>query len=63
VPAAKTAERPHVRQAHSHSEKPAGKRALALMTLRTIEFADGRRVNQLVPYRSPQRAVIFGPDE
>jgi hypothetical protein len=33
------------------------------MTLRTIEFADGRRVTQLVPYRSPQRALALEPDE
>jgi hypothetical protein len=33
-------------------------RPLALMTLRTIEFPDGRRVSQLVPYRrSPYRMI------
>jgi hypothetical protein len=63
VPAAKTAKRPHFRQASSHAEKPADKSALALMTLRTIEFADGRRVTRLIPYRSPQRALAFEPDE
>jgi hypothetical protein len=36
-----------LRQASRHFEKP----ALALMTLRTIEFPDGRRATQLIPYR------------
>ena len=36
-----------LRQASRHLEKP----ALALMTLRTIEFPDGRRATQLIPYR------------
>jgi hypothetical protein len=56
--AAKMPKRPHLRQANGHSEP-----ALALMTLRTIEFADGRRVTQLVPYRGPERAVASWPDE
>jgi hypothetical protein len=42
-----------LRQASKHSEKP----ALALMTLRTIEFPDGRRVTQLIPYRNGERAL------
>jgi hypothetical protein len=33
------------------------------MTLRTIEFADGRRVTRLVPYRGPERALAYEPDE
>jgi len=33
-----------------------------MMTLRTIEFADGRRVRQLIPY-SEERAQAFEPDE
>ena len=41
-----------LRQASRHSEKP----ALALMTLRTIEFPDGRRATQLIPYRG-ERAL------
>ena len=57
--AAKTAKRPHLRQASSRSEK----RGLALMTLRTIEFPDGRRVSQLIPYRHDQRASVFEPDQ
>jgi hypothetical protein len=50
--AAKTVKvkRPHQRLA-SRSEKP----ALALMTLRTIEFPDGHRVTQLLPYRNGER--------
>jgi hypothetical protein len=37
--------RSHPRQAGSHGER----RALAVMTLRTIEFPDGRRITQLIP--------------
>jgi hypothetical protein len=39
------------------------------MTLRTIELPDGRRMTQLVPYRSGNRyradgpAMAFDPDE
>ena len=51
--------RPHPRQASNRSEKS----ALALMTLRTIEFPDGRRVTQLIPYRNGARALAFQPDE
>jgi hypothetical protein len=63
VPAAKTVKRPHLRQANSHSDQPAERRALVQMTLRTIEFADGRRATQLVPYRGPRHALAFEPDE
>lgn len=56
---AKPAKRQHQRQASHHSQK----RALALMTLRTIEFPDGRRVTQLVPYRDDGRAMAFDLDE
>jgi hypothetical protein len=42
--------RPHQRLA-SRSERP----ALALMTLRTIEFPDGHRVTQLLPYHGGDR--------
>jgi hypothetical protein len=37
--------RSHPRQTGSHGER----RALAVMTLRTIEFPDGRRITQLIP--------------
>jgi hypothetical protein len=54
VPAAATktakVKRPQQRLA-SHSERP----ALELMTLRTIEFPDGHRVTQLLPYRGGDR--------
>lgn len=56
VSVAKPMKRPHLRQAHS--EKP----ALALMTLRTIEFSDGRRITQLIPYRNGEPALEFPPD-
>lgn len=56
VSVAKPMKRPHLRQAHS--EKP----ALALMTLRTIEFSDGRRITQLIPYHNGEPALEFPPD-
>jgi len=65
APAAKTAKRPHVRQAGRGSEK----RPLEVMTLRTIELPDGRRMTRLIPYRAGDRyredspAMAFGPDE
>ncbi len=63
--AAKTARRPHVRQASRRFEK----RRLEVMTLRTIELPDGRRITQLIPYRAGDRdwddgpAMAFEPDE
>jgi hypothetical protein len=65
APAAKAAKRPHVRQASHGLEK----RPLEVMTLRTIELPDGRRMTQLIPYRGGDRyqddgpATVFGPDE
>ena len=53
--AAKPARRSQALQASSHSEKPSERRRLALMTLRTIEFPDGRRVTRLIPYREADR--------
>ena len=44
------------------NDRPA-KRKLAVMTLRTIQFADGRQVIQLIPYRGRERALAFGADE
>jgi hypothetical protein len=58
VAAAAKPKRPYSRQA----SRPSEKRALALMTLRTIEFPDGRRVTQLIPYRDDRRAMAFDPD-
>jgi hypothetical protein len=43
-------------------DRPA-QRKLQLMTLRTIEFADGRRVTQLLPYRSSARGVALELDD
>jgi hypothetical protein len=60
-----TPKRPHGRQASRRSDK----RPLEVMTLRTIELPDGRRMTQLVPYRSGNRyrgdspAMAFDPDE
>jgi hypothetical protein len=55
VSVAKLVKRPSLRQAHSE------KRALALMTLRTIEFSDGRRITQLIPYHNGEPALEFPP--
>ena len=52
-------QRPNRRHASNRPEK----RQLALMTLRTIQFADGRRVTQLIPYRGRERALAFGADD
>jgi hypothetical protein len=39
------------------------KRRLEMMTLRTIEFPDGRRVTQLIPYRGSRRVLAFGDND
>ena len=57
--AAKTVKRPLLRQASRRSDR----RALALMTLRTIEFPGGSRVTQVLPYPSRERVLAFEPDE
>jgi hypothetical protein len=60
----KPAKRSHVRQASRHPEQPAKKRPLTLMTLRTVQYPDGRRVSQLLPYRGPGHAQgFFGLDD
>jgi hypothetical protein len=65
---AKAVRQRHPRQASGRSEKPGiEKSGLAVMTLRTIEFPDGRRVTRLIPYRSAPyrsaRALTFDPYE
>jgi hypothetical protein len=57
--AARRVKRPRLRQAGRRPEKS----TLTLMTLRSIEFPDGRRVTQLIPYRNNERALAFQPDE
>ena len=57
--AARPVKRPHPRRASSHSEKS----TLARVSLRTIEFPDGRRVTELIPCRNGARALAFQPDE
>ena len=59
----KTVKRPHPLQAGRQPEKPPEKRRLALMILRTIQYPDGRRVSQLLPYRGGGRALAFAPDQ
>jgi hypothetical protein len=58
---ADSAARPSKR--HRQASNRPEKRRLELMTLRTIEFDDGRRVTQLIPYRGRERALVFGDDE
>jgi hypothetical protein len=48
---------------HKQASNRPEKRKLELMTLRTIEFADGRRVTQLIPYRGRERALAFGDED
>ena len=55
--AATAPKRSHVRQASRRSEK----RPLEVMTLRTIELPDGRRMTQLVPYARGNRYRDDGP--
>jgi hypothetical protein len=68
APGAKATKRPHVRQASRGFER----RPLEMMTLRTIELPDGRRMTRLIPYRDRggdrdqhdgPPAMVFGPDE
>lgn len=47
------------RQASKRTEKP----KLQLMTLRTIEFADGRRETKLIPYRGQARPLVSASRE
>jgi hypothetical protein len=67
APATRALKRPRLRQAAGHSEKPFGNRQLEMMVLRTIEFADGRRITRLIPYGhsygGPVRDLAFDPDE
>jgi hypothetical protein len=64
APAVKPVKRPHARQAASHSRRFVEKRAPAvMMTLRTIEFPDGRRVSQLIPYRRAVPVWAFEPED
>jgi|GEM_PF-6003969 len=63
---AKAASHTRQRQARRHPAQAghsSEKRGLALMTLRTIEYPDGRRVSQLIPYRGDSHALASGPDE
>lgn len=64
APAVKPAKRSHARQAAGRSQRFAERRAPAvMMTLRTIEFPDGRRVSQLIPYRSAEPVWAFEPED
>jgi hypothetical protein len=51
APIDRSSRRTHARQASNHVER----RKLAVMTLRTIEFPDGRRITQLIPYGGGER--------
>ena len=54
---AKTVKRSLLREASRRPERPAEKRRLMLMTLRTIQYPDGRRVSRLLPYRGARQAL------
>lgn len=53
----KRSSRLQLREASRRPERPAEKRRLMLMTLRTIQYPDGRRVSQLLPYRGSRQAL------
>jgi hypothetical protein len=63
APVAKSIKRPRLRQARSQSERHVETRQLALMTLRTVEFPDGWRATQLIPYREHEGAAVFELDD
>jgi hypothetical protein len=55
---------------HRKSDRPRSQRTsrrserkLVLMTLRTIQFPDGRQVTQLIPHRSRERILAFSTNE
>ncbi len=50
---------PHSKQVNKRSRG----NALELMTLRTIQFPDGHRITQLLPYRKREQALAFQPEE
>jgi hypothetical protein len=52
-----------LREASRRPERPAEKRRLMLMTLRTIQYPDGRRVSQLIPYRGSRQALASNRDD
>ena len=57
--------RPSSRQASNRSESSnrSEKRGLVKMTLRTIEYPDGRRETRLIPYGGGERALAFYSDD
>lgn len=57
--AARSLKQAQGRQAGSRPQQ----RKLELMTLRTIEFSDGRRVTRLIPHRARARALVFASEE
>jgi len=57
APGAKTLKRSLLREASRPPERHAEKRRLMLMTLRTIQYPDGRRVSRLLPYRGSRQAL------
>jgi hypothetical protein len=59
---AKPVKRQHARQDVRQADGRSEKSGLAVMTLRTIEFPDGRRETRLIPYRSAP-ALAFDPLE
>ena len=54
----KKLDRPRFQRTSHQSE-----RKLVLMTMRTIQFPDGRKVTQLIPYRGRERILKFSANE
>jgi hypothetical protein len=52
-----------VKPSHPQQATRSDKRQLVLMTLRTIQFPDGRQTTQLIPYRSRARILAAGIDD
>jgi hypothetical protein len=50
-------------RARSQRTNHRSERKLALMTLRAIQFPDGRQVTQLIPYRGRERVLAFSLNE
>ncbi len=50
-------------RARSQRTNHRSERKLALMTLRTIQFPDGRQVTQLIPYRGRERVLASSLNE
>jgi hypothetical protein len=60
APATTPVERPSARRTTRHV---AAKHKYVMMTLRTIEFSDGRRMQRLIPFRGTGRYLAYLPEQ